>query len=104
MSPRLLAGLLLAAFAAPAPAADLASGGTPVDLIVADSRPGPPAAPAGPPPVKRRLPFEADVTASAKPGENTIALRVDNRTITELFLGGILRPVLLVEKGPPALT
>ena len=28
-----------------------------------------------------------------------MAVRVDNRKISELFLGGILRPVILVEKG-----
>ncbi len=50
---------------------------------------------AEPPSVPRRAPFEVAVG----PGENVIAVRVDNRKITELFLGGILRPVVLVEKG-----
>ena len=50
---------------------------------------------AEPPSVPRRAPFEVPVPA----GESVIAVRVDNRKITELFLGGILRPVVLVEKG-----
>jgi hypothetical protein len=47
---------------------------------------------------RKRIPFEVDVTEQVKPGENTLAVRVDHSTITELFLGGIIRPVLLVEK------
>ncbi len=47
---------------------------------------------------KKRIPFEVDITAHARPGENTVAVRIDHSTITELFLGGIIRPVLLVEK------
>ncbi len=53
------------------------------------------------PGVPRRTPFEVDLTGVVKPGENVVAVRVDNRKISELFLGGILRPVLLVEKGQP---
>jgi hypothetical protein len=49
--------------------------------------------------VPRRTPFEVDISGVMKVGENVIAVRVDNRKISELFLGGILRPVLLVEKG-----
>jgi len=45
---------------------------------------------------KKRTPFSVDATAAAKPGENTVAVRVDHTTITELFLGGILRPVVVV--------
>ncbi len=48
---------------------------------------------------KGRQPFEVDVSAAVKPGENVVALRVDHSRITELSLGGILRPVLLVRKG-----
>ena len=48
---------------------------------------------------KGRQPFEVDVSAAVKPGENVVALRVDHSRITELSLGGILRPVLLVKKG-----
>jgi hypothetical protein len=36
--------------------------------------------------------------AAARPGENLVALRVDHSRITELALGGLLRPVLLVEQ------
>jgi hypothetical protein len=47
---------------------------------------------------KPRQPFEVHVS-SAPAGENVVALRVDHSKITELALGGILRPVVLVEKG-----
>jgi hypothetical protein len=47
----------------------------------------------------RRKVFEVDITDAVKPGKNTLAVRVDHRVITELFLGGILRPIYLVEKG-----
>ncbi len=46
---------------------------------------------------KKRLPFSADVSRALRDGENVIAVRVDHSNITELFLGGIIRPVLLVE-------
>ena len=49
----------------------------------------------------RRKPFEVDVTEAVEPGENILAIRVDHRRITELFLGGIIRPVLLIEKAKP---
>ena len=45
---------------------------------------------------RKRLPFELDVTDALKAGANVIAVRCDHRTITELFLGGIIRPVLLI--------
>lgn len=48
---------------------------------------------------KAREPFSVDITAAVKPGENTIALRVDHTKITELALGGILRPILLITKS-----
>jgi hypothetical protein len=47
----------------------------------------------------RRAPFEVDLAPALRDGDNAVAVRVDNRKISELFLGGILRPVLLVEKG-----
>ena len=47
----------------------------------------------------RRKPFEIDVTDAVKPGVNTVAIKVDHRKITELSLGGIVRPVLLIEKA-----
>jgi len=45
-----------------------------------------------------RKPFEVDVTDAVTPGKNVVALRVDHRRITELFLGGIIRPILLIER------
>ena len=50
---------------------------------------------------KRRTPFEVDVTGAVRPGENLVAVRVDHSKITELFLGGIIRPVLLIQKESP---
>lgn len=47
----------------------------------------------------RRRSFEVEITDAVKPGENTVAIKVDHRKITELFLGGIIRPVLLIEKA-----
>jgi len=46
---------------------------------------------------KKRLPFTVDVAEAVRPGVNVVAVRVDHSSITELFLGGIIRPVLLVE-------
>jgi hypothetical protein len=51
---------------------------------------------AGPP--RKRTPFEVDISGAVKTGDNLLAVRVDNRKITELFLGGILRPVVLIAK------
>jgi hypothetical protein len=45
-----------------------------------------------------RKSFEVAITDAAVPGENTLAIRVDHSKMTELFLGGILRPVMVVEK------
>ena len=47
----------------------------------------------------RRQPLVVDLSGVVVPGPNRIAVRADNRSITELFLGGIIRPVLLVEKS-----
>ena len=47
----------------------------------------------------RRKPFEVDITEDVKPGKNVVAVKIDHTRITELFLGGIVRPVLLIEKG-----
>ena len=47
---------------------------------------------------RARIPFEVDVTDAVHRGENVVALRVDHTKITDLSLGGILRPVLLIEK------
>ena len=49
---------------------------------------------------RKRTPFEVDISAAAKTGRNVLAVRVDHSSITELFLGGIVRPVLLIEKPP----
>jgi len=46
-----------------------------------------------------RAPFEVDISEAVRPGRNVVALRVDHSKITELFLGGILRPVLLIERA-----
>lgn len=59
--------------------------------------------PAATPPAREglarsRTPFEVDVTAAVHGGENVVTLRADHTRITELSLGGILRPVLLIEK------
>ena len=47
---------------------------------------------------RKRTPFEVDISSTAKAGQNVIAVRVDHSSITELFLGGIVRPVLLIRK------
>ena len=49
---------------------------------------------------KRRAGFEVGIDDCVKPGDNVVAVRVDHRKISELALGGILRPVLLIDKGP----
>jgi hypothetical protein len=53
----------------------------------------------GAPAIPRRAPFRVDLATAVHAGENVVAVRCDNRKISELFLGGILRPVLLVELG-----
>ena len=47
----------------------------------------------------KRAPFEADITEAVVAGRNTIALSVDHTNISELFLGGILRPILIIDRG-----
>jgi hypothetical protein len=46
---------------------------------------------------KKRTPFEIDAGA-LHAGRNSVAVRVDHSAISELFLGGIIRPVYLIEK------
>jgi hypothetical protein len=46
---------------------------------------------------KKRLPFSVDISRAVRNGVNVVAVRVDHSNITELFLGGIIRPVLLIE-------
>jgi hypothetical protein len=48
---------------------------------------------------KKRKPFQVDVRGALTQGENVIVVRVDHSSITELFLGGIIRPVLLVDQA-----
>jgi hypothetical protein len=48
---------------------------------------------------KKRTPFALDAGGALKSGQNVIAVRVDHSSITDLYLGGILRPVLLVDRG-----
>ncbi len=47
--------------------------------------------------VGRRAPFWINLPAT-EDGQYVISVRVDNRKISELFLGGITRPVLLIER------
>jgi hypothetical protein len=51
---------------------------------------------------KARRPFTVELGQAVKAGENTIALRVDHRVITELNLGGLIRPILLLQGPAPA--
>ncbi len=44
-----------------------------------------------------RKPFDVDITDALRLGKNNLVVRVDHKKITELFLGGIVRPVLLIE-------
>jgi len=48
---------------------------------------------------RKRTAFEVDVSGAARPGPNVVAVRVDHSSITELFLGGIVRPVLLIDRS-----
>lgn len=43
-------------------------------------------------------PFEVDISSVIHPWSNSVAVRVDHRRLSELNLGGILRPVYLVQK------
>ncbi len=47
---------------------------------------------------KKRHPFQIEA-AALHPGQNSIALRIDHTAITELSLGGLLRPIYLIEKN-----
>ncbi len=49
-------------------------------------------------PKKRGTTFEVDISAAAHEGKNAVAVRVDHSRMTELSLGGILRPVVLIDK------
>lgn len=39
-----------------------------------------------------------DISGAVWPGRNVVAVRVDHTRLTELFLGGIVRPVYLIER------
>ena len=45
-----------------------------------------------------RQPYEIDITAALQAGENTLAIHVDHTSLSELFLGGIIRPIYLIER------
>jgi hypothetical protein len=49
--------------------------------------------------IRRRTPFEVDISATVQAGKNIVAVRVDHTRITELNLGGIIRPVYVIEKA-----
>jgi len=42
-----------------------------------------------------RKPFEMDVTGKVRKGKNVLAVKIDHRNISELALGGIIKPVML---------
>jgi len=46
---------------------------------------------------RSRKPTLVDVTDHVKPGKNDVAVHVDHTHITEIFLGGIVRPVYLFD-------
>ncbi len=49
---------------------------------------------------KRRKPFEVDISQVARPGKvNVIAVCVDHRRMTELALGGIVKPAIIYSAG-----
>jgi hypothetical protein len=56
--------------------------------------------PAGAPVLKSRIPFTVDVAGALRSGRNVVAVRVDHARITDLNLGGLLRPVFLVGLRP----
>ena len=47
----------------------------------------------------KRKPFEFDVSAHVRKGRNIVAVRIDHSSISELSLGGIIKPVM-VYAGP----
>ncbi len=52
---------------------------------------------------KKRAAFSVDVSSAWKPGQkNVVAVRCDHSGITELGLGGIIRPIYLVDRVSPA--
>lgn len=49
--------------------------------------------------VPRRVPFTVKLDGLVKEGDNSIVVKCDNRAISELYLGGIIRPVLLIQRA-----
>lgn len=43
----------------------------------------------------KREPFEIEITGKLRAGKNLIAVKVDHSSITELMLGGIIKPVMI---------
>lgn len=86
--------------------ADVYVNGKKVELVpdpaAKPAKPAAPPAPGAPPTptgFARRKPFEVDITAAAVVGKNQVTVKSDHLRITELNLGGIIRPVYLIEKG-----
>jgi len=50
---------------------------------------------------KERSTFAVDISSAVRPGKNTVAVRVDHSRITELMLGGLIRPVYLLASPAP---
>jgi hypothetical protein len=46
-------------------------------------------------------PSEVRITDALEPGENVLAIRIDHRRITELFLAGIIRSIPLMAESSP---
>jgi hypothetical protein len=51
---------------------------------------------------KKRAAFSVDVSSAWKPGKNVVVVRCDHSGITELGLGGIIRPIYLIDRVTPA--
>jgi len=49
---------------------------------------------------KNRRPIIVEINDLIRPGTNTLAMKLDHHDITENFLGGIVRPVLVCEDNP----
>ncbi len=45
----------------------------------------------------KRIPFTVFIGNTMHSGDNVVALRVEHDETTDIFLGGILRPILLIE-------
>jgi hypothetical protein len=51
---------------------------------------------------RKRVAFPVDISSAVKPGKNSLAVRVDHTGITELGLGGIIRPIYMIDRVTPA--